>query len=536
MSITRSSIHRSKQGPACLSNKQTNHKTQPEQLTIMLYVPIGLTPVQRSLIDTVVTLHKPQLLEGKVPDSLLNSIRLISNHPFLLVDHYMPKRLLLMETHESLSSASDLFRTLDKLITILQKRMTKRRVLIIGSSVKELDLVEAFILGRDLYYKRYSGMALYHNGEQESLKNDKISLLLVTKQQLVREVDLVLCLDQTVNLDWTHVPCIGLVSIQSPMHGLLNGHDKEVSVLSSLPEREKDFTKYNESLFGAAFENFSLIDWPRETLPEFHVFGKGEVLDSLYTTDTKKLKLATDNLDSHRGYQRALTGLTLNRVDEISLQTKQIEEKLKSLRIRSTLYHNTWDQQKQNIGLNFKQSQKLKEEASANELKEQRLKSEHEKYTAKLDSLSKELEFLRKLESGEEKVSEDELDKEIEALEEKLGQLQRTSEEQASSLDNLRAKYQKITAIAAEKSLLANSLKKQNEELLKELSDTATKLRQRSQEDGRTRYEQELSSAKSNCEFLERYNQQLNAVVKDRVGTLSIGRNGRVHRSTSQYV
>jgi hypothetical protein len=434
----------------------------------------------------------------------------------------MPKQLLLMETHEKLMEASDLFNKLDKLLQVLMK--TKYKVMLIGSSVKELDLVEAFIMGRDLCYKRYSGMSLY---EPQEL-TDKLQLYLVTRQQLLTGVDLIISLDAGFKVH-SSIPLIDFVSIQSPTHGLMK-YDKDTATLNFLVKRTEDFTQVYKP-FGEVFEalnplNFS--NWPM-VLPEFQTFSQGEILDSLYSKDEKKIKM-----DYHE-YKKLLTQFTLERLEHIHKLIYEKNQQLKPLRLRSMLYHNQWDQEKLNIGTMFKESMKLKDETTGNEQKLERLTLEYQKYEENLDALSMELEYLNKLENGEETVDDEVLDKEIEELQANLDSI--TKENDAEyKMDALRSQYQKITSTAAEKSVLASSLKKQNDEFVQKLTGMGSILRQQSQTKQQERMDLELRKAHANLNFLKSHNEKLSQLVKERVSTLSVGRNGRLHRSTTPYV
>lgn len=494
----------------------------------MFYVPIGLTTIQRSLIEVLTQLHRSELLRAEASETLLDNVRLITNHPFLLVDHYMPKKLLLMETHEKLLEASDLFNKLDKLIGVLQ--MTQCKVLLIGSSVKELDLVEAFIMGRDLCYKRYSGTSLY---EPQEIKENKLTLLLVTKQQLIPQVDFVVSLDQKLVLDW-NIPVIGFISVQSPMHGILSNVKWQTSLLSSIVKRKEDHTQCYQKFFGTAFEKITplnFISWPLNALPQFQISNQGDVVDSLYSKDDKRVKLDLD----HYEYKKLLTKLTLSKIDDIKDQINEHEQKLKPLRLRATIYHAQWDQEKLNIGTKFKDSMKLKEEATANESKLERLQLELTKYSEKLESLTKESGYLTKLNNGEESLDDEALDKELNGLQIQLDSITKENNEKQEELDCLRSKYQQTTSHAAERSTLSTALKAQNSTLVKKLTDAGSKSRDSVDASEQKKHDRDLQKAKVNVQFLTRYNDQLTATVKERVGTLSIGRNGRVHRSTTQY-
>ncbi|EGW31696.1 structural maintenance of chromosome protein 3 [Spathaspora passalidarum NRRL Y-27907] len=185
------------------------------------YLPTLLTRFQQSVVDLLLHLFSSELLnEVKSKrlrtsiDSLLESapttkenglntyekisllyeqLMKVNCNPSLLVDHFIPKKILLVETNErqtNLSGKSQLFnRIVDSLID------TKRYpegfyMLVVAGSVKELELIEGLILGKRLYYENYSSAKLYDDKRPiPNLKaainpESKLCLNLITSQQL----------------------------------------------------------------------------------------------------------------------------------------------------------------------------------------------------------------------------------------------------------------------------------------------------------------------------------------------------------------
>ena len=160
------------------------------------YLPVSLTNFQKDLIEILVSLHAASFhdeLEGKEPQSgttvngfpalssrqltyMFNThVRAVANHPCLLVDHYMPRQFLRMEPTERLISSSDKFLILQELLHCLSNMKNPitgdlLRIAIISHSVKELDLLESIILGKQFKLKRLSGTALY--AEHNDFKKD----------------------------------------------------------------------------------------------------------------------------------------------------------------------------------------------------------------------------------------------------------------------------------------------------------------------------------------------------------------------------
>ena len=133
--------------------------------------------------NSTVKLTLPALSPAQLTGMLSANIRANANHPCLLVEHYMPRQLLLMEPGERLIRASDKFRKMAMLLHSISNRDRARfpdklQILILSHSIKELDLIEGFLLGRPIKLKRLSGTSLYdekHNyGETEAKKKSPV--------------------------------------------------------------------------------------------------------------------------------------------------------------------------------------------------------------------------------------------------------------------------------------------------------------------------------------------------------------------------
>lgn len=157
------------------------------------YIPVGLTQVQKDLLEILISIHAESFVscvdKGLLPrlknfeasdikrdlsmtaltdvqltEWFFENIRAVSNHPCLLVEHYMPRQFLLMEPSEKLVSTSDKFDKLNLIVNLLLNRKDKSRSLqiaIVSHSVKELDLIEGVMLGKVAKLKRLSGTSLF---------------------------------------------------------------------------------------------------------------------------------------------------------------------------------------------------------------------------------------------------------------------------------------------------------------------------------------------------------------------------------------
>ncbi|GMM37059.1 Hda2 protein [Saccharomycopsis crataegensis] len=165
-------------------------------------LPAPLTSFQSDINELLVRLHSKHLLdqyglevtEGKkenkentpqqspniqkLNDSellsmLYTNLNLASNNPYLLVNHYIPKNMLLMNTKDSLTNVSGKFRLLDQIIskyeTMNTKTTKKYNVLVLSNNSKEFDFIESLLIGRFVNYKRYSGPKLFEAKSEETV-------------------------------------------------------------------------------------------------------------------------------------------------------------------------------------------------------------------------------------------------------------------------------------------------------------------------------------------------------------------------------
>ena len=87
------------------------------QETIITYTNVA--DFQKELTDQIVSLHYPDILKYcelndrreiiiKSLDICLENCQLVSNHPYLLIDHYMPKNLTFKQLPEKLVETRNL--------------------------------------------------------------------------------------------------------------------------------------------------------------------------------------------------------------------------------------------------------------------------------------------------------------------------------------------------------------------------------------------------------------------------------------------
>lgn len=616
-----------------------------DNLEKVYYLPVGLSPVQRDLYEILIKMHKnsiiKQLSDGEdelgssyvngtpndidssstilsdddLQDLLYRNITLVSNHPYLLVEHYMPKKVLLMESHERLFLASDKFNKFDKLLGVLQD--LPLNVVIVGHNIKELDLIEAFILGRDLNYKRYSGTPLYdeqkpikpeENGKNgngdKKVKDDEyiprrqrnakgtksgfpLTLHLITHQHFKSTLfqgialNFIISFDPSLDENDSHVnflrttsnsaysaespiPLIKIIVSQSQYHGLLKWKDntnydedalKKQTLYSAIANRGIDHMKEFDLSYGVSYQKLKGFfqdpfkhKWPVSELPDFKIHSNEEIIQSVEqdysivfreTATNKRIK--TDALIipqqlNIKEYHRFLAKLTIARISSIEKTINLNKEKIRPFRLKSTIRHNETDNIKIKIGELFKESKKLHEDVNVAEKRYERLESEYEKHEQTEKALSEKKEYLGKIKSGDIELKNDVLNSELKELEEFLTNLKTDNKTLENRSGELRTEYQQTTSEAAEKSTTAKLLDSKNKELLTKLNGQGKKLRQLKNEDVKISTNEEIEKLRANLKFLELYNNKLSETVKEKVSTLTVGRNGRVYRSTTPYM
>ncbi|CCH46284.1 HDA1 complex subunit 2 [Wickerhamomyces ciferrii] len=625
-----------------------------ENLKKVYYLPVGLSPVQRDLIEILIKLHKnsilkqfrdeeegitesyiqnnsnetdlssPLLSESDLQNLLYRNLTLIANHPYLLVEHYMPTKLLLMESHERLFLSSDKFEKFDKLLNGIQG--LSLNVVIVGHNIKELDLIEAFILGRSLNYKRYSGAQIVEsqksssqssagsdqknsNGstsgsDKKSGKEDDyiprsqkhpkvkasefpLTLHLITYQQLKStffentSLDFIISFDPFIDENDSHVeylrtykgklsssdqpiPLIKIIVAQSHQHGFLTLKDSnedelkitQKTLYSAIANRSQDNSKLFDESYGVLFDHAKKFfqdpinnHWPIKGLPNFKLHTDEEIVQSLdqdfsvaFNTEGpthKKIKsdvIVVPQQLTVKEYHQILAKLTIARISGIEKAINLNKEKIKPFKLKSTIKHNQSDNIKLKIADLFKESKKLQEEASSAEKRYERLELEYEKYETNEKSLTEKKDYLEKVESGEIVLKDEELDSELKELESFLSNLKTENEELSIKSDELRSEYQQITSDAAEKSGTAKLFETKDKELADKIQGQGKKLRLLINEDVKISNQEQAKVLQRNLKFLKIYNTKLSETVKEKVSTLTVGRNGRVYRSTTPYI
>ncbi|KAG7664724.1 HDA2 [[Candida] subhashii] len=186
----------------------------------VFYLPALLTRFQNSLVDILLHLFSSELLtEARSKrmrtsiDSLLESSDLtkagltsyekisllyeqlmtVNSNPSLLVDHFIPKNLLLSEINERQINLSGKLQLFNRIVDCLIENTEYPKVtnmLVVARDMKELELIEGLIIGKRLYYQNYSSAKLYDdrrgipNFHEDTKLDSRVCLNLITSSQL----------------------------------------------------------------------------------------------------------------------------------------------------------------------------------------------------------------------------------------------------------------------------------------------------------------------------------------------------------------
>ncbi|RCK64603.1 HDA1 complex subunit 2 [Candida viswanathii] len=188
----------------------------------VIYLPTTLTEVQETLTELVLHLFSSELLNEvrskKLKtsiDNLLESsnaindssngsdstredkislcfeqLSIIENHPSLIIDHFIPKKILLLETIERQLNMSGKVQLFNRIVDALIKEHKPEgyRMIVVSNNVKELELLEGVILGKTLYYRNSGSAKLYEDKrpipDLKEPSSYKLFVNLISTQQL----------------------------------------------------------------------------------------------------------------------------------------------------------------------------------------------------------------------------------------------------------------------------------------------------------------------------------------------------------------
>lgn len=146
---------------------------------------------QKELTDQIVSLHYPDILKycetddsglsiTKSLEICIHNCMLVSSHPYLLIDHYMPKNLGQRDMASKLADTSGKFSVLGDLINVLVQIKTnevKNVAVMCYNNAKYLDLVEALLQSCNgpKLVKRYVGNKIKRDNRGGATGNNSTS-------------------------------------------------------------------------------------------------------------------------------------------------------------------------------------------------------------------------------------------------------------------------------------------------------------------------------------------------------------------------
>ncbi|CAI4054195.1 Hda3p SKDI_16G4340 [Saccharomyces kudriavzevii IFO 1802] len=179
------------------------------------WLPTTMSLYQKELTDQIVSLHYSDILRYfetsyYKEDVILESMRtmclngsLVATHPYLLIDHYMPKSLITRDVPAHLAENSGKFSVLRDLINLVQEYETETAI--VCRPGRTMDLLEALLLGNKVHIKRYDG----HSIKSKQKSNDfSCTVHLFSSEGLnlaqypiksKARFDMLICLDTTVD-------------------------------------------------------------------------------------------------------------------------------------------------------------------------------------------------------------------------------------------------------------------------------------------------------------------------------------------------
>ncbi|AMD20394.1 HDL350Cp [Eremothecium sinecaudum] len=198
------------------------------------WLPAPMCLYQKELTDQIVSLHYSDILKyfetsDYKEDIVLQSMKtmclnsqLVATHPYLLIDHFMPKSLLTKDIPVHLAETSGKFAVLRDLLTLVQEYHTN--TLIVCRPGRTMDLVEALLLGNKVNIKRYDGQSI--KSKQKKTKFPCTCHLLPSEttdaSKLVIDenirLDLMICVDPTVDTSVDYIQRI--LKLQKPAYRL----------------------------------------------------------------------------------------------------------------------------------------------------------------------------------------------------------------------------------------------------------------------------------------------------------------------------
>lgn len=552
-------------------------------------LPVPMAESQRTLTDQVVSLHYSDILKlfetaesvmHESLDTLFANSQLVATHPYLLVEQYEPHNLLLKEVPAQLARESGKFGVLGDIIDLIKD--DKKHMALVCRPGKTMDLIEAYILGKFVNYRRYSGSYLREpNGED----NDFSTVHLIPSSNLdpsfvEDKFDFLVAFDQSFSTSEPHVakilkshtkpptplPMLRLIPLNSVEHIALKFSDdtngdflKKVLAavvclrwsVGSIPADLKPLYHQHLEPLADWFHN-PTTPWQLPELPGVEEYSASDVEESLLKEwededekesstgsqigkgangyyNVKRLKRETDYVSEDRDsendgelvpYQTLMTHQLIRKMNVLITKNSQLKTDLESYKLTSSQRQEAYEELVEEMGTKVRAIDELENRLRFTERKVERLTTERERAVEKTDRVAQELLTTREaIQNGPPETAKlDDQRRRIEELEAELKKSQEKLESRNRENEYMREEYQTASSAAADAHSQIKTLKEENAELEKRADGEAIRLRSLTFDEERSAKDDQIKELTSKLELLEEHLRRMMDSEKQQIG------------------
>ncbi|CAN6650947.1 HDA1 complex subunit 3 [Trichomonascus vanleenenianus] len=541
------------------------------------WMPVPMTESQMVLTDQVISSHYSDILkffetnEPVMPeslDTLYQNVQLVASHPYLLVETGLPHSLLLKEVPAAIARSSGKFKVLGEVLDIIKD--LKVHVALIVRPGKCIDLIEAFLLGKPLNYRRYQGQYLR---EPSQLDEDLSTLHILPSYPLestyrgVERFHFVISFDQTVNIGDAHVSAlrhqgrtdeapvlrfIPMNTIEHVSQAFLGDVDKSrydneglkkvLAAVVNLRAEVGEIPSPVEYVFDQGLA--PLIPWLNNPstpfilppLPPVALYTAEDVEKSLLTEvgedettpetdngsfyDAKRLKRDVEFIKpepgidggwSSSGPSQKLSAGVFRKLESLLRETARQAVEIEDFRRSASSRQATVESLTVEMGDKVKEVNELLGRVKFAERRAERCVADAERASTRAEEATKELDQLRSVVAAES-PEKDELLKLQAQLNDKDAEIKRLEERlqnQATENEYMRSEYQRASAQAAESQSKYETAMAENAELRKRAEGEMVKLRELAFDDERSMKDEQIRVLNARLQALEEHMKRL---------------------------
>lgn len=570
----------------------------------LFYLPTLLCPIQKELSALLVLIFTNKLLEERRAQRLRTSInvllessddlnsqavfevvtlifeqlRVISRHPALLVDHFIPKKFLLLQTNERMVNLSGNFQLFNRLVDAVVTKKEPFVLLVVAADIKEIELVEGLIIGKNLSYRNMCSSKLY---EDDRVCDSHVVINLVTTHHLYNNY--VALQNRTGSPSYSAVFSFDTgLDLSAPSTELLMQANPKMPVLVPIaldsiehlilknPNRHTTFYALNDVSSPdfkwklQCIHDVIMIDTPH-TSPTFFLDTYGRNMHKLETwlrtgdgsqwaadllsmfparpqysgdaLDKRLLSLAQEKDVDIRGYKHEMTMRALARLEDLEAEIAQIYiEKLVPARMAETKRQLKYDDDEDHIATNYHKLRRLNEDAAFIENKFSRADADVNRQTQKKNDLLDKLAFVRNASNPGHNIDISKQKETLKALRDELAVLTNEYEVMEGGNNELRQKYQLSLADAIKLQGTLDKVQESNSKLQHKLEGPGMRsLPALIRKDALMDLEGELSVARNNNAFLSLFlKDKLEKVSKERHSVMEATQSGSNSRPSNR--